>query len=100
MSTYKELLAQRQQLDDAIAQARQHELSDAVGRAKALIDEFSLTPADVFGTARKGRESSGAKAKVAPKYQDPDSGKTWSGRGLRPRWLVGKKVEDYLIERP
>ena len=98
MPTYKELLAQRQQLDDAIAQARQHELSDAVTRAKALVAEFGLTSKDVFGTARKSHATAGAK--VAAKYRDPESGTTWSGRGRRPRWLDGKKIEDYLIKQP
>ncbi len=98
MPTYKELLAQRQQLDDAIAQARKHELSDAVMQAKALIEEFALTSKDVFGSARKSRGS--ADGKVAPKYRDPESGTTWTGRGRQPRWLDGKKIEDYLIERP
>ncbi|MEO9101234.1 MAG: hypothetical protein ABI256_01885 [Rhodoferax sp.] len=39
-----EMLAQRQQLDDAIAQARQHEFLDAVMRAEALSEDFGLTP--------------------------------------------------------
>jgi DNA-binding protein H-NS len=39
--------------------------------------------------------------KIAPKYRGPD-GSTWSGRGLKPRWLTfemkqGKKPEDFLI---
>jgi len=25
---------------------------------------------------------------VAPKYRDPASGKTWTGRGKTPRWMV------------
>jgi DNA-binding protein H-NS len=42
--------------------------------------------------------------KVAPKYRGPH-GDTWSGRGIRPRWLTselkeGKKVEDFLIAGP
>src|SRR6516162_2575297 len=41
--------------------------------------------------------------KVAPKYRSP-SGKTWAGRGARPRWLVdamkgGKKLNDFLIDK-
>jgi DNA-binding protein H-NS len=31
------------------------------------------------------------------KYQDPDTGKTWTGHGRRPRWMVGAP-ETYLIE--
>src|SRR6516225_4875084 len=41
--------------------------------------------------------------KVPPKYRGP-SGKTWSGRGAKPRWLVaaikgGKKLDDFLIDK-
>jgi len=39
--------------------------------------------------------------KVAPKYRGPH-GETWTGRGLKPRWLTsainkGKRLEDFLI---
>ena len=44
-----------------------------------------------------------AKRKVAPKYKDPQSGATWSGRGLTPKWLAekekaGAKREEFLIK--
>jgi DNA-binding protein H-NS len=33
-----------------------------------------------------------------PKYRDPDSGKTWSGMGHTPQWMVSAKNRDaYLI---
>lgn len=36
----------------------------------------------------------------APAYRDPESGQTWSGRGLKPKWLAvalerGKKLSDF-----
>jgi len=31
--------------------------------------------------------------KVEPKYRDPASGKTWSGRGKKPSWLEGNEKE-------
>ena len=39
--------------------------------------------------------------KVAPKYRGP-GGETWSGRGLRPRWLTaaigqGQNLDEFLI---
>jgi DNA-binding protein H-NS len=42
-----------------------------------------------------------ASKKVAAKYRGPD-GATWSGRGLKPRWLsaeltAGKNIEEFLI---
>jgi DNA-binding protein H-NS len=40
--------------------------------------------------------------RVLPKYRNPQTSETWSGRGKRPRWLVaavksGRKVEEFRI---
>lgn len=42
------------------------------------------------------------KTKVSAKYRDPDSGKTWSGRGMAPVWLrelekSGRKREEFAV---
>jgi DNA-binding protein H-NS len=55
------------------------------------------------GTGKKARSAKGAK--VAPKYQHPKTGETWSGRGGVAGWLAreiknGKKREDFLIAKP
>ena len=39
---------------------------------------------------------------LPPKYQDPVTGDTWSGRGRKPIWLtaalnLGRTVEEFLI---
>lgn len=53
-----------------------------------------------------GKQSRSAKGtKVAPKYQHPKTGETWSGRGGVAGWLAreiknGKKREDFLIAKP
>ena len=39
----------------------------------------------------------GAGNKVAPKYRDPSTGKTWTGRGKAPLWLAGKDKASFLI---
>jgi DNA-binding protein H-NS len=44
----------------------------------------------------------GPRGAVAPKYRDPESGATWAGRGLKPRWLTaamksGKSLEHFAI---
>ena len=41
--------------------------------------------------------------RVLPKYRNPQTSETWSGRGKRPRWLVaamktGHKIEEFRIE--
>jgi DNA-binding protein H-NS len=53
------------------------------------------------GSAKGERKSKKPTKKVAPKYRGPN-GETWSGRGLKPRWLTaeinsGKQLEDFLI---
>jgi DNA-binding protein H-NS len=40
--------------------------------------------------------------RVLPKYRNPQTSETWSGRGKRPHWLVaamksGHKIEDFRI---
>jgi len=40
--------------------------------------------------------------RVVPKYRNPLTAETWSGRGKQPRWLVaaiktGRKIEDFQI---
>lgn len=40
--------------------------------------------------------------RVLPKYRNPQTSETWSGRGKRPRWLVaamksGKRIEEFRI---
>ena len=38
------------------------------------------------------------------KYQDPETGKVWSGKGSKPEWLKtaieqGHKLEEFLIQK-
>ncbi|MDR0380040.1 MAG: H-NS histone family protein [Candidatus Accumulibacter sp.] len=40
-----------------------------------------------------------AKRVLYPKYQDPETGKTWNGHGKRPFWLIGDR-DQYLIDKP
>ena len=36
--------------------------------------------------------------KLEPKYRDPETGKTWAGRGRLPSWLVGKDKEAFKMD--
>ena len=103
MSThsYKDLLAQREALEQQIAAARKTEVADAVQKIKGLIEAFWLTQDDVFPAAKqKQKRETGS---VAPKYRDPQNPEnTWTGRGKPPRWLAsamaaGKSKESFLI---
>lgn len=93
MSSYKELLKQRELLEQQISDARRRELSDAVGRVRTLVAEYGLTAEDVFPAARR----SSAGTKVAPKYRNPATGETWTGRGKAPKWIQGQDRAQYVI---
>lgn len=96
METYKDLLDQKSELERRIEEARQREIAGAIEQVRALIQEFGLSEADVFGKSR-GPVSKSAGTKVAPKYRDPVSGATWTGRGKAPRWIEGKDRNSFLI---
>ncbi len=96
MATYKELLKQQEALALQVEEARKREISDAVSQVRQMVSEFGLTERDVFPS---GRKSGGTRngGKVAPKYRDPATGQTWTGRGKAPKWLDGKDRSKYLI---
>lgn len=100
MTSYKELLKQREALEQQISEARRRELSDAVAQVRSLVSEFGLTPHDVFpagkGAGKTGR-SSMAGTKVAPKYRNPATGETWTGRGKAPKWIQNENREKFAI---
>lgn len=91
MSEYQNLLAQKAALEAQIAQAQAEAKAQAVAQARALIQDHSLTAADVFPPSK-------AKGSVgAPKYRDPATGATWTGRGKPPNWIVGKDRAPFLV---
>lgn len=98
MSNYQNLLAQREELNKAIAQAKALETSNAISQAKEIISDFGLTVDEVFpaqGTPAKANRKSGKK--VEAKYRDVSTGQTWTGRGKEPRWIAGKDRAPFLI---
>ena len=94
MSQYKELLKQREELEAQIAQARKAELETAIAKARQLVLDYSLTERDIFGGVRT---STAKGTTVAPKYKDPATGATWTGRGKPPRWIADKDRAQFLI---
>ena len=92
MTSYKELLARKNELDKRIEQLRGNESKEALATIKQLIDTFGFTAQQVFPW--KPEE----KKKVQAKYYDPESGATWTGRGKAPKWIDGKDRNQYIIQ--
>jgi len=115
MSSYQELVAQKAELDKQkadlekqIADALKAERAGVINQIKGLMASHGITLADLsvrVGRPPKAVGDAAAEAsvrKVAPKYRDATTGDTWSGRGLKPRWLTaalesGRSLSDFAI---
>jgi DNA-binding protein H-NS len=97
MANLQELLAQREALEKQIAEQRKSEMDTALNKVRELVKEFGLTESDVFGKNKSTTSSKATGKKVAPKYRDPATGNTWTGRGIAPKWLQGKDKAQFLI---
>lgn len=105
--TLGELIAQKAALEQQIAELQRTQRAEAIAQIRSLMSEYGLTLADI-GARSPAAQQVAAKAdrqgpsKVAPKYRDPATGQTWSGRGLQPRWLrealaAGRPLSDFAI---
>ena len=66
-------------------------------RGRKLADRVTATPEHVSealaGKPRKTAAAKNGRSKPAAKYKDPNSDKTWSGRGRRPAWFTGQAAQ-------
>ena len=95
MSKLQDLIAQREEIEKAIQQARKDEIKQAVATIRGLVDQFKLSSADIFGGKTKAKGA--ARKPVAAKYRDSASGATWTGRGKAPKWIAGKDRAKFAI---
>lgn len=97
MPTYQEYQEQIAKLQTLAEQARQDELVEARRKIRELMDAHNLSPSDLDESNKKTTQVK-KKGTVQAKYRDPDTGATWTGRGLTPLWLDGRNKEDFLIK--
>ncbi|KVL25476.1 H-NS histone [Burkholderia territorii] len=98
MATYLELKAQAEALAQQAEEARQAELDSIITTMREQIAEYGITAEQLFG--RRRAVAARAPAPVAPKYRNPKTGETWSGRGRAPQWIANAKNRDrFLIEQ-
>ncbi|KEH09668.1 H-NS family nucleoid-associated regulatory protein [Delftia tsuruhatensis] len=93
MHNYKTLLQQKAELDARIAEVMKTEKAGALAEVRALVQQYQLTEQDVFPA--RGVKSKGSTGE--PKYRNPATGSTWTGRGKPPHWILGKEREQFLI---
>lgn len=84
--SYQQLLALQDRVQSAIAAKRESRRMSVRQEIESLAKEAGFRVEDLFSSRK-------AKAKHAVpgvKYRHPDDASlTWTGRGRRPKWLVG-----------
>ena len=104
MATYQELKIKISKLEEQARALLKKESAGVVAKIRGLMSEYGLTVQDLgLGITNMGKKMSAMKHPLPPKYQDPVSGKTWSGKGKAPGWIVeatkkGKR-DDFLISK-
>ncbi|RQS31648.1 H-NS histone family protein [Burkholderia sp. Bp8992] len=99
MATYRQLSAQLERLQQKIDKEREKAIADAIAEIRAKIEEYDITPEELGFRPIGAAVAATAKAKrsLPPKYLNPKTGETWSGRGRAPTWL-GKNRARFLIK--
>ena len=88
-------------LNEAAERFRKRDKGPAIEAIVAMMLEHRVTLRDL----RRSDKLPGFNPRKPPlpKYQDPETGKTWSGRGIPPSWIreaetAGKSRDDFLIK--
>jgi len=95
---YEELRAKAAEILAQAEQVKAEERQKTIDTVRVMISTYGITAKDL-GLDKSPKAKSGPKPgnKVSPKYRDPQSGATWSGRGKTPRWINGADRSQYAI---
>ena len=101
-TTLKDLIAQKEALELQIREAQQSQRAEAIAKVKTLMVDHGLSISDIASRAASAGASPSTGKKVAAKYKSADGEQTWSGRGLKPKWLrealeSGKTLTDFAV---
>ncbi len=102
MQTYSEIQTEIAKLQERAKQVLATEVATVVADINEKIALYGLTPGDLkFKAEVKGTAPKAGKKNAPVKYKDK-SGNTWSGRGLKPKWLTaalasGANLTDFAV---
>jgi len=95
---YEELRAKAAEILAQAEQVKSEERQKTIDTVRVMIQTYGITARDL-GLDKSVKAKTGPKPgnKVSPKYRDPLSGATWSGRGKTPKWINGADRSAYAI---
>lgn len=92
-NTYTELVKQLAELDKEIERVRRVERSSVIAAIRAQMRDYGIKPSELVGRKR-------GRSPAPPRYLNPETGQTWTGRGPRPQWLLGRNSKEFMIVHP
>ena len=103
MKSLDELVAEQQGLQRAIDEARRAARGGAIAEIQGLMATHGLTAADIAAKEKTSGKGPKSGVKLPARYRHPATGAAWSGRGLRPKWLVeelarGRSLVDFAVD--
>ena len=93
-ASYKELTSQIEKLQKQAEAARAKEMETVIAQIHGVMEQYGITAADLGLKATRAKRKGGT---AAPKFRDPETGATWTGRGRAPAWIMGKDRSKYMI---
>ena len=98
------------ELDELIKAAAARKNEQIAGARASFLDEvkakaasLGMSLADLVGLGGgRGTKSAAPRTATTPKYRDPETGATWSGRGYPAKWITdyeakGRKREEFAV---
>lgn len=92
----EDLMAQKAAIEKEIERERERAIEYVIEEVNDVLRRIGMPMEEFINEVQK--RTNKRYQSVPPKYRDPDTGKTWSGRGRTPKFLEGKNLDDYLIK--
>jgi DNA-binding protein H-NS len=92
----EDLQKQQELLDRRIREKQAAEKKAVIDQIVNVVNTYDI-PVDELVEALGGLKIKRKGIKAIQKYQDPATGKTWSGRGKEPSWIKGQDRDKFTI---
>ena len=95
-NTLADLIEQKAALEKQIKQQQSRQRKKILANIIASMQKYDISLDDIENLLKTPNS-------IAPKYCNPKTGATWSGRGKRPKWIVdainqGVNLDTFLIK--
>ncbi|WP_239168198.1 H-NS family nucleoid-associated regulatory protein [Burkholderia pseudomallei] len=92
MIAFRDLLVLQARIEKEVENSRLEAEKRICERVREIMAEYGI---DV--EVRAGGSKRETRRHAAPRYWNPETGQTWSGRGAEPKWIVGKDRSQFLL---